>query len=126
MRDEGYTELVYGYRDGANYQAWTSLVCRGVDDGEMEARIRAACESGERFVAAQVGLEEVFLFDEEGGEVSAADHGWHEFVELRRMEGEPEGAGDELEALEDVAERFEAASREGWKVEDPRESVARS
>ena len=84
MSEEGAnTEFVYLYRDADNYKRWGRVVFEGAFDESDEEAIRAACDMEAFFVAAEVRVPEVFLYAEDGESRTAADHGWHEFWEVR-------------------------------------------
>lgn len=74
----------YMYRDGSNYKAWGSLHLSGEPTQEDVAALKDCLESGEYFVAEQVGIPPVYqkLWDLSGGPTDD-DHALHEFVELR-------------------------------------------
>jgi len=74
----------YLYRDAANYKAWGEILLSGVPSQDDIAVLRACLESGEYFVAEQVGIPPVYkeLWDLSDGPTSD-DHALHEFVALR-------------------------------------------
>lgn len=74
----------YQYRDASNYKAWGEILLSGVPSQNDIAALRACLESGEYFVAEQVGVPAVYkeLWDLSGGPTSD-DHALHEFVALR-------------------------------------------
>lgn len=74
----------YMYRDGSNYKAWGSLLLSGEPTQEDITALKECLESGEYFVAEQVGIPPVYqeLWDLSGGPTDD-DHALHEFVELR-------------------------------------------
>jgi hypothetical protein len=74
----------YLYRDGSNYKAWGSLLVSGEPTPEDITALKECLESGEYFVAEQVGIPPVYkeLWELSGGPTSD-DHALHEFVALR-------------------------------------------
>lgn len=74
----------YLYRDAANYKAWGEVLLSGVPSQNDIATLRGCLDSGEYFVAEQVGIPAVYkeLWELSGGPTSD-DHAFHEFVELR-------------------------------------------
>ncbi len=74
----------YMYRDGSNYKAWGSVLLSGEPTDEDVTALKECLESGEYFVAEQVGVPPVYgeLWDLSGGPTSD-DHAPHEFVALR-------------------------------------------
>ena len=82
--NENYCVLEYLYRDAANYKAWGSLLLSGFPSQENIAALRACMESGEYFVAEQVGIPPLYdeLWKLSDGPTSD-DHALHEFVALR-------------------------------------------
>lgn len=76
----------YLYRDGSNYKAWGLLLLSGEPTQEDVTALKGCLESGEYFVAEQVGVPPVYkeLWDLSGGPTSD-DHALHEFVALREV-----------------------------------------
>lgn len=78
----------YLYRDASNYKAHGHVVFAGdysVDELEvLKSRLARELADGDSFVAAQVGVPDVFLWASGGYRPTEDDHGWHEFdgVEL--------------------------------------------
>lgn len=76
------------YRDADNYKNHGSVVFGGDYSAEevesLRKRMVAAMIDGEDFVARQVGVPSVFLWDGEF-DTSDSDHGLHEVVEVRRV-----------------------------------------
>ena len=74
----------YLYRDAANYKAWGTLVLRGVaTESDLEV-LATHFESGEFFIAEQLGIPplyaELWQFSNGPG---IDDHVWHTFHALR-------------------------------------------
>ena len=82
--DQSHCIFEYMYRDAANYKAWGGLLLSGAPSQEAILALRACLESGEYFVAEQVGIPPLY---EELWELSDGptedDHALHEFAALR-------------------------------------------
>jgi len=76
--------LEYLYRDASNYKACGALLLSGYPTQDEIAALRACLESGEYFVAEQVGIPAVYeeLWELSGGPTDD-DHALHEFGEIR-------------------------------------------
>lgn len=74
----------YIYRDASNYKVGGDVLLTGVPLPDDIDALRASLESGEYFVAEQVGIPALYqeLWDLSGGPTSD-DHALHEFVALR-------------------------------------------
>jgi hypothetical protein len=70
----------YRYRDASNYKVEGRILLTGNLTKQEQAAIQGKMESGQFFVAEQVGIPPLFekLF-EFGGGPTAEDHAWHEF-----------------------------------------------
>jgi len=79
-----YCIFEYLYRDASNYKAWGTILLSGVPSLNDIAPLRTCLESGEYFVAEQVGIPALYqeLWDLSGGPTSD-DHALHEFLALR-------------------------------------------
>jgi hypothetical protein len=109
----------YLYRDGSNYKAHGRVVFAGECDSGLVARLEAALYDGDAFIARQVRVPEVFLWDGGGFAVSDDDHCWHGSGGVSASAEEPDdGAGRTFGAF--VAE-VEAANRAGCEEFDPGE-----
>ncbi len=89
LNGKKYCVFEYMYRDGANYKAWGSLLLTGEPTQEDISELKECLDSGEYFVAEQVGVPPVYkeLWDLSGGTTSD-DHALHEFVALRAANDE--------------------------------------
>jgi len=79
-----YCIFEYLYRDASNYKVGGEILLTGtLSQNDIDA-LRAILESGEYFVAEQVGIPVLYkeLWDLSGGPTSD-DHALHEFVALR-------------------------------------------
>ena len=107
-----YCVFEYLYRDASNYKAWGSVLLSGLPTQEDISVLRASLESGEYFVAEQVGIPPLYneLWELSGGPTED-DHVLHEFVDLRNAgqeEAETLPLFGELSKLLNV---FQAVSR---------------
>lgn len=105
----------YMYRDGGNFKTFGRLKLRDWNE-EADAKIRLCLESGELFVAEQIGVpalcEEHWEAVEDGP--SDLDHAFHEFVCVRQ----PKDADSDLPAwgsLDAMLDRMQGAARR-WDV----------
>jgi hypothetical protein len=87
----------YRYRDAGNYKADGRVLLHGeltpLERNEIEAKL----ESGEFFVAEQVGLPTLYhkLFAFSGGR-TPDDHAWHEFVGFQTVSSDFHRADDDF------------------------------
>lgn len=83
---QGYCVFEYLYRDASNYKAWGEIFLSGVPSQNDIVALRACLESGEYFVAEQVGIPALYreLWELSGGP-NCDDHALHEFVTLRAV-----------------------------------------
>lgn len=111
--------LDYLYRDGSNCKASGSVVFAGDADEALVARLKAALDDGQWFIAGQVGVPEVFLWD--GGEYEANedDHCWHELIDVSATDAVPTDVQGRTFAA--FVAQVEAAGRTGWDEFDPEE-----
>jgi hypothetical protein len=74
----------YLYRDAANYKAWGTLVLRGTATESDLGVLATHFESGEFFIAEQLGIPPLYaeLWEFSNGP-SIDDHVWHTFHALR-------------------------------------------
>jgi hypothetical protein len=110
--DQSHSVFEYLYRDAANYKAWGSLLLSGVPSQENIAALRACMESGEYFVAEQVGIrplyEELWALSDGPTE---DDHALHEFVELRSAKQKDMDSLPVFGELTKLLKVFQAISR---------------
>ncbi len=71
----------YRYRDAANFKTSSYVVLEGILSDQERAEIIDRLESGEFFIAEQVGIPALYevLYEFSGGQ-TPNDHCWHEFV----------------------------------------------
>lgn len=79
-----YFVFEYLYRDASNYKAYGDLWLTGLLSKEGQAALVGGLQSGEFFVAEQMGVPPLYekLFSESGGR-TVDDHAWHTFVGFR-------------------------------------------
>lgn len=75
-----YLVLEYLYRDASNYKAFGELWLIGSLSKEGRAALVDSLDSGEFFVAEQLGVPPLY---EKLGERTVDDHAWHTFVAFR-------------------------------------------
>ena len=102
----------YLYRDGANYKAWGSLLLSGEPTREDVTALKACLESGEYFVAEQVGIPPVYkeLWDLSGGPTSD-DHALHEFITPRAADENERRSLPLFGELSDLLKTFQAVTK---------------
>jgi hypothetical protein len=134
--------FAYLYRDASNYKRQGEVIFSNPDDldvQEMEAQIVRALQDGRNFVASQVRVPEVFLWDAQadydpdhppagvrpgGYVVNEDDHGWHEFDRLTET-GAP--ATDEHgRTLVQFVEEIAQAVADGWKELAPQKASGKT
>ena len=112
------TRFNYLYRDASNYKSWGSVVFRSGIDDILSARLSAALESTEFFIADQIRIPEVFLPD---WPLEQDDHCWHAYSDTE-LTGD---AADDPHGrtIEEFVVEVERASRE--RLEDLRSDASR-
>ena len=83
----------YFYRDASNYKVWGTLLLEGVAK-ETDLQVLASkFESGELFIAEQLGVPALYadLWELSGGPTED-DHVWHTFHALRAVTPDDKGA----------------------------------
>lgn len=110
--DITYCVFDYMYRDGSNYKAWGSLLLSGEPTQEDVTALKECLESGEYFVAEQVGIPPVYkeLWDLSGGPTDD-DHALHEFVELRAATDEERKSMPLFGELSHLLKTFQAVTK---------------
>ncbi|MGA2195103.1 MAG: hypothetical protein ABSH40_07510 [Bryobacteraceae bacterium] len=113
----------YLYRDTSNYKDSGCVVFLG--DGmsirKANQRLALAFDSGQYFIAHQIGIPEVFLWNRYP--ISDDDHSWLEFAGLEVTTAQ----ATDLRTLTEVVEAVEKAAKQGWHEFEPsdREKVER-
>jgi hypothetical protein len=108
-----WTVFEYLYRDAGNFKAFGSVLLKGrVSDDNRDA-IRSRLESGEFFIAEQVGVPPLYeqLYQWSAGPTES-DHCWHEFVGFREIDG-PESSVTYVGDAATFVARFAAVT--GWE-----------
>ena len=79
--DKSFLGFEYCYRDAANFKSFNTVVLRGFLSNAEQAEICNLMESGEFFIAEQIGLPPLYepLYKFSGG-ITAEDHCWHNFI----------------------------------------------
>jgi hypothetical protein len=112
-----YCVFEYLYRDASNYKAWGEILLSGIpSQGDIEA-LRACLESGEQFVAEQVGIPPIYqeLWDLSGGPTSD-DHALHEFVTLRAANEDDRKSLPLFGELSSLLKTFQAVTRWNYSL----------
>ena len=98
-----WTVYEYLYRDSGNFKAFGCVALKGrIDDADREA-IRLKLDSGEFFIAEQVGVPPLYeqLYRWSNGP-TLSDHCWHEFIGVRESDFRPAECTDGGDASEFV------------------------
>jgi len=98
---ESYFVMEYMYRDANNFKAFGQLLISGKLTDENIIEIKSFLDSGEYFIAEQVGIPTLYsqLWKYSNGP-TVADHAYHEFIKLRSATGEETSS---LEVWGDIA-----------------------
>ncbi len=77
----------YCYRDASDYKAWGTLLLQGACSNSDIECLRKQFDSGEFFIAEQLGIPSLYaeLWELSGGP-TADDHVWHTFYALRETD----------------------------------------
>ena len=110
--------LEYLYRDAGNDKQWGRVVFANPESLALEvaeARLCAACDSHEFFVARQVNLEELYFedFDDE------LDHGFHQFSKLEPTTDVTTDTRTLTQFVEEFV-RAGAPGASGWTITEDR------
>jgi hypothetical protein len=108
----------YLYRDGSNFKSWGELLFSNPDKLDIEnisKRLHAAFEQEAFFIAHQIQVPEMFLYNE--GNINNADHCFHEFHSVEKIESS-NNETHELTILQFI-ELIEKVSASGWHAFDP-------
>lgn len=131
-------EFHYTYRDGNNNKNHNTLSFANSESSrmlldEVKRRLTAAFDDGEYFIAAQIGVPSIFLwnpdadYDPEDPKtfpkdlgpgkyvISESDHSWHEFDDVCWTEMPP----CDTRTIRQFVEEVEAASKKGWAEFEP-------
>ena len=107
-----YCVFEYLYRDASNYKAWGKILLSGAPSQNDIVALRACLESGEYFVAEQVGIPAIYkdLWDLSGGRTSD-DHALHELIELRAATEDEKKSLPPFGKLSSLIRTFQAVSK---------------
>lgn len=86
MAISSYCVFEYLYRDSGNFKAYGELLMEGLLSDAAVVKLRSRFESGEYFIAEQLGMPTLYeqLWTEcESGPSADMDHVYHEFVRVR-------------------------------------------
>ena len=88
------TIFEYCYRDAGNFKAFGSVTLDGSLTPQEENDVRSKLESGDYFIAEQVGIPPLYdqLYQWSNGPIQT-DHCWHEFVGFEEAGGADDGGG---------------------------------
>lgn len=79
-----FSVFEYLYRDAGNWKAWGQLLLEGMPSANEISSLCASFESGEFFIAEQLGIPTLFQqFWTQYGGPTQDDHPWHEFARVR-------------------------------------------
>jgi len=127
------TEVSYMYRDESNNKRGGSVILAGTITEEQTTRLTAAMDEEKYFIASQVNVPEVFLWDPAADYdpddrstypadlgagkyvVSSEDHCRHEFEDCSSTEAAP----TDTRSIEEFVVAFETAKRDGWQQFQP-------
>jgi len=110
--DDMNTRFLYLYRDAGNNKARGSVVFAGSPRSGDLARLLRAFEASTYFVAEQIDLPVLYLFESGYGFDSGLDHCYHEFENLGLTVGPPSDA----RTVQEFIAQIERESRNGWRV----------
>lgn len=107
------TLFTYLYRDGGNYKKYGEVVFSG-EPGARTAEMMRLAERDPLFIAAQVRIPNVFLFEELPP--NGDDHCFHEFFSIEVTQA---SSDDNLNrSIEEFADEFAAEATKGWLAFD--------
>ena len=82
--NERFSVFEYLYRDAGNWKVWGQLLLKGAASTTEIASLVERFESGEFFIAEQMGIPTLFHeFRTQFGGPTPDDHPWHEFAGIR-------------------------------------------
>jgi hypothetical protein len=113
----------YLYRDASSYKKWNAVVFSNSEALSATAVTRSLMSHfwpEGLFIASQISVPEVFLFDDYP--LNVDDHCFHEYGSVEVTE---EAVNDRLgRSITEFVRDVENAGREGWDVFDPLEPFA--
>lgn len=109
-----FSVFEYLYRDAGNWKAWGQLLLEGTPTSNDLAELDASFESGELFIAEQLGVPTLFqTFWTQYGGPTQDDHPWHEFAGVRPATQAEISHGPIWATMQALVER--ARSIKAWK-----------
>jgi len=127
------TAFHYLYRDAGNYKSYGRAVFAGKFNDKLKSRLENALSDGQFFIAAQIGVPEVFLWAEKANydpndkssmpsglsagnyAINDDDHCWHEFGGLELTSLEP----TDLRSIDHFIGDVEGITNTDWEVFNP-------
>lgn len=110
------SKVEYLYRDAGNYKARGHIVLTGPATTEQVERLQKTLFDGECFVAAQVGVPDLFP-----DAVNDLDHCLHEFEDVEEPFAPTDEAPTDARTVEEFVAAFEVAAPKGaWDLSGPR------
>lgn len=112
----------YLYRDGGNYKKWGFVDFNNPEElklDEIHRRLEKSFDMGCLFNADQVGVPEVFLFNDEEYSVNADDHCFHEYDFVEVVDASREDINLHSRSIGEFLKDVENCSRNSWTVFDP-------
>ncbi len=109
----------YLYRDGANFKAWGEVIFLNpekVDKTIIAARLSHAFLPDNQFVASQISIPEVFLF--QSSKITPYDHCFHEFDSVELCDESPTDTLNR--SIEHFVHDVETIALSGWVAFDIR------
>lgn len=108
---EQFSIFEYCYCDASNFKVWGRVLLRGFTNANDLNRLQSSFESGEFFIAEQLGLPHLYraLWEFSDGP-NLDDHVWHKFHQLRPAEACKEDQ-TVFDTLENFVKRVEQVSR---------------
>ncbi len=105
----------YLYRDASNYKVWGTLRLEGVAIETDRQTLASKFESGELFIAEQLGIPALYadLWDFSSGPTED-DHVWHTFHALRDVTPDDTNA-EVFGSVDDLVARIESVRE--WNLE---------
>lgn len=110
----GFSVFEYCYCDAGNFKSWGRLLIEGIAKPEDISALADRLESGEFFIAEQVGIPPLYegLWKLSNGP-TVDDHVWHRFHDLRRAT-EGEIGNVRHGSVDDLLNRFRNVK--AWKL----------
>lgn len=117
MQPNTYSVFEYLYRDAANYKAWGKLLLSGQLEDEQMNKMLKRFDSGEFFIAEQIGIPSLDedLWQYSNG-ANADDHIWHSFHSLRPATNEEIIAGNVWGSAHDLLSTILSIS--SWNIKE--------